>query len=245
MIRGAKTPFTGFAEWNYTHWEFVSRLEDLLRTGRGVDFHQTLQDPEAWGHYQQAMIEAARFFAPVVARHVPVRRGATRLLDVGGSHGLVGAAICRRHRGLRGTVLDLPQAVPHARAIARREGLDHLVEHRAGNVLTDDPGTGWDVVLMSSVLHHFEPAQIAETLRRLYHATAPGGTIAIWELERPARGARPAPGDGAALFFRLTSTAGTYHGGEYARWLTDAGFARAAIKRPRLSPGDVLVYARR
>lgn len=245
MIAQAEKSFTGFAEWNYMHWEFVSRLEELLRTGKGVDFHQTLESPDAWGHYQQAMLEAARFFAPVVARHVPVRRGATRLLDIGGSHGLVGAAICRRHRRMRSTVLDLPQAVPYARAIARREGFDDVVEHRAGNVLTDDLESGWNVVLMSSVLHHFEPAQIAEILRRIHHATAAGGTVAIWEIERPSRGAAPAPGDGAALFFRLTSTAGAYHGGEFARWLADAGFRTPTIKRPRLSPGNVLVYARR
>ena len=245
MLAGGTRSLVGFAQWNYAHWDFVAHLEDLVRTGRGVDFHERLQDPEAWGHYQLAMLEAARFFASIVARHVPVRRGARRLLDVGGSHGLVGASIARRHVPMTSTVLDLPQAVPHARALAVREGLDDLVEHRAGNVLTDDLGSGWDVVLLSSLLHHFDPAQIREVFRRLHRATEAGATIAIWDIERPTRDAAPTPGDGAALFFRLTSTAGTYHGSEYGAWLAEAGFTRITIRRPRLSPGHVLVCGRR
>jgi 2-polyprenyl-3-methyl-5-hydroxy-6-metoxy-1,4-benzoquinol methylase len=191
------------------------------------------------------MLDVARTFVPVVARLVPVRRGAVRLLDIAGSHGLVGAAICRRHPPMRSTVLDLPQAVPHARALAAREGIDDIVEHRPGNLVTDDFGTGWDVVVLSNILHHFEPPQIAQLLRRAYDAAGPEGTVAIWEVERPERGARPSVGDGAALFFRLTSTAGTYHGSEYARWLGDAGFARVTIKRSRLAAGNVLVCGRR
>ena len=245
MVRGAERSLVGFAQWNYAHWDFLTHLEDLVRTGRGVDFHERLQDAEAWGHYQQAMLEASRFFAAVVARHVPVRRGAAKLLDVGGSHGLVGATIARRHPPLRSTVFDLPQAVPHAQAIAVREGLTDVVDHRAGNVLIDDPGTGWDVVLLSSLLHHFEPVQIRDLLGRLHRATNPAGTVAIWDIERPARDAKPTPGDGAALFFRLTSTAGTYHGSEYAAWLAEAGYTRITIRRPRLSPGNVLVCGRR
>ena len=75
-------------------------------------------------------------------------------------------------------------------------------------------------------------------------AIAPDGTLAIWELERPKRSAPPSEGDGIALFFRLTSTAGAYSGDEYAAWLESAGFERMKIVKPRLSPGNVLVHAR-
>jgi len=157
----------------------------------------------------------------------------------------VGAAICRRHPPMRSTVIDLPQAVPHARALAAREGIADIVEYRPGNLMTDDFGTGWDVVVLSNILHHFEPPQIARILGRAGDAAGPDATVAIWEVERPERGARPSVGDGAALFFRLTSTAGAYHGSEYARWLADAGFTGVTITRSRAVPGDVLVCGRR
>jgi 2-polyprenyl-3-methyl-5-hydroxy-6-metoxy-1,4-benzoquinol methylase len=245
MIAGAPRDLTGYVQWNYTQWDFAEHLERLVQTGAGLDFHQTLTDVAAWGHYQKAMLEIARFHAPAVARRVPVRAGATRLLDLAGSHGLLGAGICRQHPPLRSTVLDLPAAIEHARALAAAEGIQDVVEHRAGDLTRDDLGTGWDVVLMANILHHFQPPQIAEILRRVRTGLQPGGTVAIWEFERPRRDANPAEGDGVALFFRLTSTAGAYSGDEYTQWLTDAGFMRVKCVRLRLVPGNVLVYGRR
>ena len=69
--------------------------------------------------------------------------------------------------------------------------------------------------------------------------------MAIWEIEAPRSGSRVTSGDGVALFFRLVSTAGAYHGNQYADWLRQAGFERIRVARPALSPGNVLVSARR
>ena len=103
MVDGSPRDLTGFVQWNYTQWQFAGHLEALVRTGEGLDFHHTLTDPVAWGHYQKAMLETARFDAPVLAKRVPVKRGAARLLDLAGSHGLLGASICRRHPPMRST----------------------------------------------------------------------------------------------------------------------------------------------
>jgi len=45
MVPGAPMELWGYLEWNYTQWDFVAHLEDLLRTGRGLDFHATMTDP--------------------------------------------------------------------------------------------------------------------------------------------------------------------------------------------------------
>jgi cyclopropane fatty-acyl-phospholipid synthase-like methyltransferase len=204
-----------------------------------------MTDPAQWAAYQRAMLEIARFDAPALAAKVPVRRGARRLLDVAGSHGFLGAAICRRHPPMRSVVLDLPQALDAARELARAEGLGNLVEHRAGDLQTADFGTGIDVVLLSHILHHFGPEPIAAILRRVFACLAAEGTVAIWEMEHPDGAAKAGTGDGVALFFRLTSTASCYSGAEYAAWLTAAGFTRVRVRRPVLSPGNVLVTGRK
>ena len=191
------------------------------------------------------MLETARFDAPVLARRVPVKDGATRLLDLAGSHGLLGAAICRKHPPMTSTVIDLPAAIDHARALAQRAGHADIVEHRTGDLLKDDLGTDWDLVLLSNILHHFPVDEIGRILARAYAALSADGTVAIWELERPAPGKDPNEGDGVALFFRLTSTAAAYSGDEYAAWLTDAGFRAVSIVRPKLRPSTVLIHARR
>lgn len=243
-LRDSPRSLAGYITFNYVQWRFMEGLESLLRSGRGLDFHHTMENPDEWKAYQRAMLELARFDAPVVAARVPVPAGARDLLDLAGSHGLMGAAICRRHPPLRSTVLDLPQAIDHARALAAEERIGDVVTHYAGDLMTDDLGTSRDVVLVSQILHHFTPERIVTVLRRVHAALRPGGVAAIWEVDAPTSGSAAGAGDIAALYFRLTSTAGAFHGDEYAAWLREAGFTAIRVARPVLSPGNVLVCGR-
>ncbi len=245
LVAGSPMDMRGYVEWNYTQWDFVAQLEELVRTGQGLDFHASMLDPEHWKHYQRGMLELSRFDAPTLAARVPVRHGARKLLDVAGSHGLLGAAICRKHPPMRSVVLELPKAIEPARELAREAGIDDVVEHRGGDLHTSDFGTDNDVALLSNILHHFRPDQGLTVLRRAHAALVPAGTVAIWEIERPKENARAGVGDGAALFFRLTSSAACYSGDEYAGWLREAGFTGVRIVRPKLKPGGVLVTGRK
>jgi hypothetical protein len=244
MLRDAPMSLVGFLEWNYTQWDLVAHLDAFVQTGRGAEFHRTLDDPQAWAHYQRAMFEITRHEAPRLVARVPVPRGARRLLDLGGSHGVLGATICRRHPPLRSTVVDLPAALPHARALAREAGIEDVVEHREGDALESELGADYDVAVVSKLLHHFKPADIARVLGRVRAALRSGGTIAIWETERSRRGSKVTDGDGAAFFFAILSTGGTYSGEDYVTWLGEAGFGKVRVTRPRLLPGNMLITGR-
>lgn len=243
MLSDAPMAMVGYLRFNYTQWALMGHLEEVVRTGRGRDIHLTMT-PDQWRDYQQGMFEIARMESAIVAALVPVRPAAERLLDIAGAHGLFGAAICRRHPPMRCTVLDLPHAVPHARALAVTEHLTDVVAHVEGDVLTSDLGHH-DVLLLCNVLHHFSRDVVGSIVARAHHALEPDGTVAIWEFESPRPGSRATAVDAAALFFRVTSTGGAYHGDEYARWLRDVGFRGVTITRPLAAPGKVLVTARR
>jgi DNA-binding transcriptional ArsR family regulator len=111
LLRGSPLDSRGFLRFNYTQWRLVEHLERLLQTGQSLDLHQRMSGSQDWENYQRAMLEIARSHAPILARRVPVRRGARLLVDVAGSHGLLGAAICRRHVALRSRMLELPLAL--------------------------------------------------------------------------------------------------------------------------------------
>ena len=97
----------------FLDWEYLTHLEDFVRTGRAMEIHATMT-PERWAIYQRGMRSIASVAADEMARKVPVPPDARDMLDIGGSHGFYSVAICRRHPGLRATVLDLPEAVEHA-----------------------------------------------------------------------------------------------------------------------------------
>jgi SAM-dependent methyltransferase len=222
----------------FLEWDFIARTGDFLRTGKPLDFHASLT-PEEWGIYQRGMRATVATWVPEVARRTPVPKGARDLLDIGGSHGLLSAAICRRHPGLRAVILDLAEAVEHAAPLLAREGMGDRVVHRIGNTLTDDLGTeAWDVVFVSNLVHHFDDATNRALAKRIATSLRPGGVFVIQELFRPS-----SPGEAGQigalldLYFALTSRSGTWSFAEMAGWQREAGLVPRKPVKLVTAPG--------
>jgi len=208
----------------FIEWEWIEGYEEFVDSGTPLDLHVVLSDDE-WGRYQRSMRALASSSASEVARRTPVPNGARDMLDIGGSHGYYSVVICRRHAGLRAVILDLPEAVKHAAPILAREGMSDRVMHRAGNALTDDPGTeAWDLVFIANLMHHFDERTNRDLVRRIAHALRPGGILVIQEFIR-----LQSPGEGGQsgalldLYFALTSQSGTWSLAEIAGWQKEAG----------------------
>ncbi len=230
--------------YRYLEWDWIARLDDFVRTGEVLDIHGEMTS-EQWALYQRGMAGVARLSIPEQAQRIPVPAGARDLLDLGGSHGLLSAALCRKHPGLRAVVLDLPEAMEYAAPILAREGMGDRVVHRPGNALTDDLGAeAWDVVLLSNLAHHFDDATNRELAGRIAQALRPGGVFAIVEVFR-----RESPAESGQigalfdLYFALTSQSGTWSFEEMAAWQRDAGLRPRKPVRLRKSPGFGLQVA--
>lgn len=239
----AKEPYSAFAEYGIPQWDMTEKLEDVVRSGRGVDFHDGQSDAD-WQIYQQAMFENARAFAWFVVQNMPVPPAAKTCLDIAGSHGWVSYALSQKYPQLRPVVFDRPEALTHAQKIADKAGYASAVQFVAGDIRRDKFATGTDVALLCNILHHFPAQENVAILKRVRQAMNPGGSIGIFEIETPkADAAAEAAGDGFALFFRITSDAACYRGDEYVGWLHDAGFTNARVVRSVRMPSRMLVVA--
>jgi 2-polyprenyl-3-methyl-5-hydroxy-6-metoxy-1,4-benzoquinol methylase len=224
--------------FQFDEWDWMERSEEYVLTGRPIEIHDAM-DADQWDVYQRGMRSLAGAFAAEAVRRLPVPRGATDLLDIGGSHGYYSVALCRRHDRLRAVVLDLPQAVVHAAPLLAAEGMGDRVVHRAGNALSDDLGAdAYDVVLTAQMVHHLSDAENRELAMRVARALRPGGVYAILDEFRP-RTAKAAGQIGALLefYFALTSQSGTWAPEEMAAWQQAAGLAPRRPMRFRTVPG--------
>jgi 2-polyprenyl-3-methyl-5-hydroxy-6-metoxy-1,4-benzoquinol methylase len=137
-------------------------------------------------------------------------------------------------------------AVDPAHRLAEEEGIADVVEHVPGDLRTGELASGADVILLANIVHHFSPAENLELLRRAHSALTPGGTLAIWDIERRGEGARAELGrDAIALFFRLTSASRCFSAAELRGWLEQAGFTRVRSTRAVLAPLYLLIHARK
>lgn len=208
----------------FLEWDWLEHSEDYVRTGEPLELH-SMTDAEQWDLYQRGMRAMANAAAGEAVRRTPVPKGATEMLDIGGSHGYYSVALCRRHEGLRSVILDLPDAVEHAAPLLAAEGMGDRVVHRAGDALTEELGTeAYDLILAAQLVHHFSEAQNRELAARAARALRPGGVYAILDEFRP-RSAKDAGQVGALFefYFALTSQSGTWAVEEISDWQRQAG----------------------
>jgi SAM-dependent methyltransferase len=205
-------------------WSWIDRLESFVRDGKPLDVHGTMATDD-WKAYQRGMRAQANPLATWLARRLPVPAGARDMLDIGGSHGFFSVVLCRRHPALRATVLDLPSAVEHAAPLLEREGMGERVVLRAGDALVDDLGdAAYDLILIFSLVHHFDDATNRQLVSRAARALRPGGYLVIGDALRP-----PSPGKGGQqgaffdLYFALTSQSGLWSFDDMRAWQVAAG----------------------
>jgi SAM-dependent methyltransferase len=244
VTRDSPTSIRDKVLFEFVEWSIAEGFEDYVRTGEPLDMHRSVTD-EQWGLYQRAMRSLSGLGAPEIVKRTPMPSGATRMLDVGGSHGYISVAMCRRYPALSAVVLDLPAAVKHAAPILAAEHMGDRVVHRAGDALTDDLGTEeWDLIYVSQLLHHFDEQTDREFARRVARALKPGGVFVILEMIRP-----DSPSDAGMvgglldLYFAITSQSGTWSIEQMAGWQRDAGLVPGKPIRLRTVPGAAEIVA--
>jgi ubiquinone/menaquinone biosynthesis C-methylase UbiE len=229
---------------NAHHWDTLGRLDEVVRSGQPVGWHDAHPGDALWEAYVRGLFEVSRGEHDANAALVPCEEPGT-LLDVAGGHGAFAMAMCRRHPTLRATVLDLPASAAVGRRIVAEQGYADRVAFREGDALAAELGEGLDVISAFNLVHHLSPRDNEALLARSRAALAAGGCLVIGETERPEPG-RPVHQMGAlsGLLFYAMSRARTYTRAEMAGWLERAGFAAVDVHRNERSPWRIVLVAR-
>ncbi|HYO47278.1 MAG TPA: class I SAM-dependent methyltransferase [Gemmatimonadota bacterium] len=238
LLPGSEQSLHDSLLFRFVEWSWIGGLESFVRSGRPLDIHAGMPASE-WDLYQRGMRSLASVLVREVALRTPVPRGARAMLDLGGSHGLFSGALCDRHPGLHAEILDLPEAVEQAAPMLAREGRGDRVRLRAGDALAEDLGVmAFDLVFVSNLLHHFEPSQSRDVIRRAARALRPGGILVIQELFTPSSISQDGQvGALADLYFALTSASGTLSVNDLAAWQREAGLKPRRPVRFAMFPG--------
>lgn len=229
-----------FLAFNQEQWDWWGQLHVAAKQGApAFDLHQWAKDDPRWVRYVKAMHQLARFCADEVAARVPVPTGATRLLDVAGSHGAFSVALRRRHPGLAATIVELPGAAQVASGLFAADGLTWVEGDALAGSLP-----ACDVALCFQLTGHLSEGQRRALFAALFAALPPGGGVAVLDHYTPDGGAS----DGAALValnYFLVSRTPRLRVGQVRGELEAAGFARVRAHRVQRSLGQTLLVATR
>ena len=246
LLKESESNLVGKLRFQVLEWEWMAKLEDYVRTGKPLEMHGAMS-PAQWQLYQQGMRDLSINIAKEVAPKISLPRGATTMLDIGGSHGLFSIELCKSHSSLSSTFMELPEAIEAARAIARKYDTTDRINYVAGNALTDDLGKEkYHLVMINNVIHHFTNEQNLVLAKKIAGALRAGGVYAIGEFIRQSK-----PGEGGVsasttgLFFSLTSSSGTWSIEEMQTWQKSAGLKNEKPVSPVSLPGWKILIGRK
>ena len=165
-----------FEEWV----EAWSHLKDAVVKGQPMVQKQHDQGEEATRHYIMGMLHRGIPQAELLAREVPLA-GKKHLLDVGGGPGIFSIIFCKQNSGLKASVFDLPQTLNITQEIIQDYQADDAVSTVEGSYLEDSFGSGYDVVLLSSMINQEGPEVVRSILQKSFDAMEPGGQLLLQE----------------------------------------------------------------
>ena len=246
LVTGAPEPLREtLSSFSYDMWNFMSQVEEVVRTGEPVGLHDVDPDDPWWRSYMNGLFELANLRAPQVVKMIPAD-DPRKLIDIAGGHGAFALALCRRYPQLKATILELEGAARVGREIVANEEGGDRVTYEVGDMFEADLGSGHDLAMANSILHHFDGPTNVKLLRRAHDALASGGTMAVVEQERPPEGKRGQQIGGlTGVLFYVTSKARTYSGAELEGFLREAGFAEVKARRSPLVPGVVVTTGKK
>jgi ubiquinone/menaquinone biosynthesis C-methylase UbiE len=154
------------------------------------------------------------------------------VLDIAAGHGLYGLAFARQNPRAEVVALDWPSVLEAAKENARAAGVAERYQTIEGSAFEADFGGGYDLVLLTNFLHHFDPPTCEGLLRKVRAALADGGRAVTLEfVPHDDRVTPPIPAS-----FSLTMLASTPSGDAYTFAELQQMFAHAGFTRSELHP---------
>lgn len=159
-------------------------LADAVRKGGTVHTEGDNEKPNdgMWVTFAKSMAPMTRPLAQAIARLTGMGEGKPcRVLDIAAGHGTYGITMAIANPHAQVVAVDWPNVLAVAQQNARAVGVGDRYEIRPGSAFEADFGEGYDYVLLTNILHHFDPDAIERLMRRVHAALKPGGKAVVLE----------------------------------------------------------------
>lgn len=186
-----------------------------------------------WVTFAQEMAGLMAMPAQIIAQLVPTDTGReVKVLDIAAGHGLFGINFAQKNPRVKVTAQDWPSVLEVAKGNAAAAGVSNQYSTLPGSAFDVDLGTGYDVVLLTNFLHHFDVPTNEKLLRKVHAALADGGRAVTLEFVPNADRVTP-PG---AASFALIMLGSTPSGDAYTFEDLDGMFKRTGFARSEMHP---------
>lgn len=237
-----------------TVMEFLSKIQDenpafrdvtgAVRKGGTVAEDQGSVQPDnpIWVSFARSMAPMMGMPSEMIAKTVTAEGGAKKVLDIAAGHGLFGIAIAKHNPAAQVTAVDWAKVLEVASENAAAAGVAGRYQTVPGSAFDVDFGGGYDTVLLTNFLHHFDAPTCEALLRRIRAAMVPGGRVVTLEfVPNPDRVSPPMHATFAMMMLATTDAGDAYTFAELDQMFRNAGFSRSELRELVPTPMRIVI----
>jgi 2-polyprenyl-3-methyl-5-hydroxy-6-metoxy-1,4-benzoquinol methylase len=199
-------------------------------------------DHPIWQVFARSMMPMMAMPAKQIAEMIHLPDAKTRILDIAAGHGLFGLAFAERYPNAEVTALDWPKVLEVAHENAERAGVADRHHLLPGSAFEVDYGEGYDLILITNFLHHFNHETCVTLLRKVRAALADGGRAATLEfVPNDDRITPPMAASFSMTMLGTTPQGDAYTFKELESMLKEAGFEKNETIDVPFSPQRLIV----
>lgn len=237
LVKG-KPEFVGGLFHTNELWKSWGTLTNAVRKGTSV-YADGVSESDWTETFIAAMHYRAVKEAKILAMMINLN-SAKKMLDIGGGSGAFSMGMIENNPELKAVIFDLPNVIPLTKKYVETFPRKENISYAEGNYLTDDFGNGYDLILLSAIVHINSNEQNTELIKKCSNSLNSGGQIVIkdWVMNE----ARTEPTGGALFALNMlvgTECGDTYTEKEMREWFSNAGITK--IERKNTSYGWSLI----
>jgi SAM-dependent methyltransferase len=204
----------------------------VRKGGTAMDDEGTIgPDNPVWVTFARAMAPLISLPSQLIPKIVdPKANRKLKILDIAAGHGLFGIGFAQNNPQAEVTALDWKAVLEVAKENAQNAGITNRYNTIEGSAFDVDFGSGYDLVLLTNFLHHFDPPTCETLLRKVHAALAGGGRAVTLEFIPNEDRITPPDAAGFSMVMLLSTPSGyAYTFSELEKMFANAGFSRSTL----------------
>ena len=213
--------------------EGAKNLTGAVRKGGTVLSEEGTTAPEhpEWVTFARSMAPLmkgpAEWIAMWVSQQAP---NIQKVLDIAAGHGLFGVEIAKKVPQAEIAAQDWANVLTVAQETAEAAGVKKRFRTIPGNAFDVDLGQGYDLVLLTNFLHHFDVPTCEKLLKKIYASLSESGKIITLEyIPNEDRISPPEMAEFCLIMLSTTPAGDAYTFSEYQHMFQNAGFNQSEM----------------
>jgi len=213
--------------------EGFKHMTEAVRKGGTAVGEEGTTGPEnpIWVKFARGMAGMMSMPAQLMAKLVdPNADRKLKILDIAAGHGLFGIAFAAQNKQAEITAVDWRAVLEVAKENAEKAGVIDRYSTIEGSAFEVEFGSGYDLVLLTNFLHHWDPPTNEKLMRKVRAALADGGRAVTLEFVPNDDRVTPPEVAGFSMVMLVGTPSGdAYTFAELERMFANAGFSRSTI----------------